>query len=120
VNLMRAKIAVVGQVKVIALLALAHYVLTWMSLFALFSVFGHIDEPRSASREQIVLLLSRTHDVLQQPLAHPVRGESNLIAHLRVVLNSLLWGTVAGTLLLIGRRTLLLIGRRHQTKGVGT
>ena len=97
------KSPLVGGLKWSLRLALAHYFCTWLSLFAWFVIFGHIDDRRSAAREGIALVLSRTHDVLLHPLAHSIRAESNAIAHLWIVLNSLLWGTVAGTLLLIER-----------------
>jgi hypothetical protein len=97
------KAAILRGVKWSVLLALAHYACTWLSLFAWFAVVGHIDAPRTAARDGIALFLSRTHDVLLQPLAHSIRRESNTTAHLTILLNSLLWGIVVGTLLLIGR-----------------
>ena len=93
-------------------LTLAHYACTWLSLIGWFVFMGHIDQSRSAAREAIAVVMSRTHDIMLHPLAHSFRGESNGIAHLRVLLNSLLWGTVAGTV--------FLIGRSHRRKRVGT
>ena len=103
------KIQFVRGIKWSALSALAHYAFAWLTLFAWFAAYGHIDESRSTVREGIAPVLTRTHDVLTQPLAHAIRGESNVIAHLRIVLNSLLWAT----------GTLLLILRSHRTKRAG-
>jgi hypothetical protein len=87
-------------------LALVHYLCTWLSLFASFIVLGDIDEPRTALREGIALAVGRTREMLLQPLAHSIQRDSNAGAHLWILLNSLLWGTVVGTLLLIGRSRL--------------
>jgi hypothetical protein len=94
----------VRGIKLSGLLALVHYTCVWASLLAWFVLFGHMDEPRSTARQQCALISSTIHDTLLQPLGDPRHGESNFTAHLRILLNSLLWGTAAGTLLLVGSR----------------
>jgi hypothetical protein len=105
------KSLLVRSAKWSALVALAHYVCTWLSLFGWIGFTGHMDESHSAARHAAAALLSGTHDVLLQPLAYSFRGESNTVVHMRLLLNSMLWGAVAGTL--------VLIGTSHRRKRVG-
>lgn len=82
-------------------LALVHYACVWLSIVGWFMVFGHIDDQRTATRQGVALALNRAHDVLLEPLGRSSPEESALVAHSRMLLNSLLWGSVTGTLLLL-------------------
>jgi peptidoglycan/LPS O-acetylase OafA/YrhL len=84
-------------------LALAHYVCVWLSVLAFLIVMGHIDDQRTAARESVGWALYRAHEVLLQPMGCCFHGEPNWVSHVRILLNSLLWGTAAGTLLLFWR-----------------
>lgn len=83
-----------------ALLALVHYSCVWCLFIAPIFLLGDIDAPHSALSIRIARILESSRDVLLEPLVQFGKGEPSSVIHIRMLLNSLLWGA-AGTLLML-------------------
>ena len=69
------------------------------------ALIGEIDEPRSVFREECAILLTRVRDFLIEPIGQLSGGLDPIAAHLRLVANSLLWGTVGVFIMLAAWRS---------------
>jgi hypothetical protein len=95
------KASFVRGIKWGGLLAVAHYACTWATFLVPIVLLGDIDEPHGAARHQGASMLARIQHLLLEPLVHFGRGQTSTVVHVQMLLNSLLWGAVIATALLL-------------------